>query len=634
MNFILLRVDLALIILVVCLVLGAGCTEEPADASSPVHLSPLPLERGKIVSIQYDPSSMNAKFRKAEELFVTVDVKHNHGVDSYRMKLDYGSGQYESKFKVPMNACYIAFSIGPREQVMYTETFSSAVYEDGKPVEHALPHLIYGSRSYDEATEFFRTDESYYPSTADRFQPMWISRINYGIDTVGIIHEIDSLYNSAAGMERLNENTLTALAACASGYYALGHYNRAKTAFSALSLSVDDKTKLSLSALGGIAYIVYDYTNRCMGGATMPEDGEQIRIFDEILLIGEKCNDFNIATLILRNAQLCKQSAVGQAFWNNGGNLDGLLRIARRVEGDDNIRSMELISGLADVLFEQRRHADVIALIKDRRDELQKATYWVRDSKEEIVSNFPAYGHYAEIQRSYGQSLIESGDMEYGRAVLKSLFENRVRSETIHAYSLAAAYLTKSYTEEERFDLAEKYLAFSILLESRESAELLVALNKRRSASNASPLDGNAFVKRHFNAKLLVSYKAPDINIETDLGNVTLTSQSKHATVLLFFSSDCSICKTVIPELLGGITESMNPETRIIILADIPKTKLDAAIGPVPCKYEYATFGSEILRALKIPGFPHAVIVRDGDIKYKGSVDAVYSAQKFAALLY
>jgi hypothetical protein len=380
--------------------LTVGCTNESADAGSPIRISPLPPECGKSITILYDATRQDAKFRNSKELFVTVDVKHQYGVDTYRMRLDFNSGLYKSEFLVPMNACYIALSVGPREQVMFTETFSSAVYNDGKPVEHSLPHLIYGSRSYEEAREYFRRDESYYPMTVDRFQPMWISRIKYGVDTVGIIHEIDSLYRSVTEKDRSDENVAAALAACASGYYALGFNNKAMVTLSALSSVVSDKTMLPLSALGGFAFIVYDYTDRCMSGAAMPDDRDVIHLFGEIQLIAEKCHDFNLATLLFRNAQYCKQSPVGRAFWEKRDNMDRLLGIAHRVRGEDNIRAIELISGLASALYEQGRYVDVINLVKDRRDELFKATDWVRDSDAGIMSNFPAYGHFSEIQRA------------------------------------------------------------------------------------------------------------------------------------------------------------------------------------------------------------------------------------------
>jgi hypothetical protein len=211
--------------------------------------------------------------------------------------------------------------------------------------------------------------------------------------------------------------------------------------------------------------------------------------------------------------------------------------------------------------------------------------------------------------------------------------ENQVRSETIHAFGIAAEHLTRFYTDDGRYDLAEKYLAYTILLESNRSTDLYDELRKRLIASKHSPIDDANFVKKHFNPKLLESYKAPNIHIDTDRGSLTLSDKVRDATLLLFYSSECSICKTAIPSVLKGISTAMSPQTRIIILTDLPKSALDAAIGRVPCKYEYATFQSEVISALKIPGFPYAVVIRDGNVKYSGSVDATFSASKFAALL-
>lgn len=610
-----------------------GCTGESGSKDYALHITPLPPERGKEISISYDRHSGNAKFKEERELYATINVKNQYGVDSYRIQLAVTDGIHRGTFLVPMDACYLDIAVAPYEQVMFTETFGSVVYENGLAVEHALPHLITSARSYEEAKTLYRRDETTYPHSTDRYQPMWISRITFGIDTVDILQEIDSLYTSVIGTRGVNEEAVTSLAACASSYYALGRYKDTKKAIVALSVLTRHQSPLPLAALRGIASILFDYTERCMRGEEILIAGDLQDIISAIYTIIDNCKDFNLATLLLRNAQLCKQSHVGRALWNDSGLQDRFLRLAHEIHGSDNIRAMEFISGLAVLLSERGRHRDIVSLLQERIDELRHATCWMRDAGQKIVSNFPAHGHFADIQRIFGIALLEVGERSNGAHVLEKLLETQVRSENVYSLRLAAEYLATYYTKDAHYDRAEKYLAYTVLLESTRSKTLYDELQKKLTSAGRPSIDGESFLKKHFASHLVESKRIPDIDFETERGLVSLSIRTKDPLILLFYSSDCSVCKPVLRNVLKGMSPESTRQHRIIVVSDVPKDQLISSIGSISTTFEYAALNSEILRAFNVPGFPYAVVLRDGIMKFHGMIDEVFGARKLKALL-
>lgn len=617
--------------LLACLLCG-GCNVEREQHATALEITPLPPMRNESIEIRYDRTHPEAKYPDREELFATINVTHPFGVRTYRLRMQEEGDMVTTLYRIPADACYISIYLAPYGQMVNTETFVTAVDAGEHPAEYALPAMINQVRSYSEACDMFEWDQHLYPETPERYITFWENKIKTGIDTAGILREVDSLRNAALNRDMKRRHRLSALVACAMAYYLLSEYEMAHSMLTETEGLCDSSNALTMLSVSALCSIIHDDMEQTKSMPGAEKDGMLDSIRLGLLDISIGSGNPELMKQMIRYVYFSPGSLLGRTIRTAKSVRDAYYDILMGTDNEELVTAMELLEGLSQIFYEVGEYERVYNLYARHEHTIAASTKWIQENPELPVNIFPASAAVAEMEFLLGKSHIALHEERKGIEVLGGILQKGADETLIWPMMNSAEYLANHYLERGEYDSTMKYLSCAIVLDSRNSEQLHADV---RSAF-ASTVTDRAFastLQSYFNPDLVRRKPAPKVAINTDEGDILLSDTRGKGVVILYHSSTCSICKTILPAVLRECDEEVASKFDVVVYTDVPRDELQQGILKGMDNYTYARIDDRVFGKLKVPGFPFMSIIRDGHLEYHGTMSATSGAYRLKMYL-
>jgi len=597
-----------------------GCIDSSISDHA-LEITPLPVEANNPINIKYNAKHPLAKYSEEDALYATISIITATRRSTYRIRLERRTEYlFTGVYKIPASAVFINISVGPKEWIHDTETFSSVVCADGVPVAHSLPHFIYSAPSFEYAKQIFLEDEKLYPQTMDRYIPYWKNRIKFGIDTNDIRVEIDSLLTAIPSMHSSRSNDLAALTACALAYFSLHDFPLALQSLNQIESNIGQGMILPLSVQEGLEVIWENISSPILTN-NLPDDARTNSLVAVLSKIATRSQNISMLNWVIRNLMFHSgREGVGQ---NNGTIPENIYNILMNMAVMPNHMpgGDELIYFTARLLYNTGHYEETKKLIERNLLAFDEALLWVRDDISLPITPYPEYGISYESKLLLGQSCMELKDSTKAITCLTSLVKSTYREDNSHVIGKAIEFLAKYYLQMKLFDNIEKYIAYALIYNTDRCDSLYDAAKSANCIDRTTP-SKTALIDKYYEPRMISPQYTPTIHLVTNNRDFAFGRGNTDSVVLFFSSQTCSICRNVYPFVFASIAKCGHIK-HVIFITDEEQWHIKKYTDKLPANIvSISKLSPDILRAFDIRGYPSVVFVGGPHILYKGSVNA------------
>lgn len=594
-----------------------GCAKNHKNAgnerSNVLSVSQNDIANKRILEISFKLGSMYSELSTSDDMYATINIRRPHTVTTRRYKLENNQGEYSGQAALDSDAYYYSVSIGGHEQVMGTTDYYSVVYDDDVPKKNGLAYMMYSSDSEEEIKKLFALDSKYHPTATARYIPFLIYGASTGQRRSEFKQRVNVLLQSNV---RDYNDRLILYSACVAGSFFMGDYNAAKEAMEKLSKEYQSGTQLPTPLTNSLANIMQSTIGQKIADSKFAVD-YKLTIQMAIKMIVDS-EHIGLTALIYRLRTLFPSDIVARLL-NEATYADQLSKSIVELKHSDAIGAVGLMHYLCSELILLRNYASVLAIIDKHEMAILDACNWIQSDPNMPVTSYPNYGMESALRLQQAVALMKTGRESEGIEVYRDLVLRKAREEYLYAMDSACSALISCYISSGEKDSVEKYVAYSLILNSPSSNILYEKYVKSLSTGQTPKAIGDLVAKYH-RPELLISRSCPHVVIEHGGKRTDIGSKHSGINIMLFSSKECSICAEVITDVLPYAIKKKSREATLVLFSDFTDSELRFLTSCDSNDYIRMDIQHIAVKALGVSGYPSIVIVNNGEIVYQGVI--------------